>query len=105
MLAYATSLLELERVGSVDAVLVVSLLLHRVKKLAALIGGAHSVDKVVKLAYYSKLLKLCKLVLRRCSSKLLLLPAYSVTIYCSLNNKVNNVARAAHAVVSRDVDV
>jgi hypothetical protein len=86
MLAYATSLLELERIGSIDAVLIISLLLYRVKKLIALIGGAYSVNKVIKLTYYSKLLKLCKLVLRRCSSKLLLLPTYSITILLQANN-------------------
>ena len=105
MPAYATGLSELERVGSVDAVLVVGLLLHRVEKLTTLMGGAHSIDKVVKLAYYSKLSKLLELVPRRCSSKLLLPPAHSVTIHCSLDDKVDDVARAAHTVVSRDVGI
>jgi hypothetical protein len=105
MLAYATSLLKLERVRSVDAVFIISLLLHRVEKLTAFIGGVYSVNKVLKLTYYLKLLKLCKLVLRRCSSKLLLLPTYSVTIYYSLNNKVNNIACAAYVVVSYNIDI
>jgi hypothetical protein len=95
VLANTTSLIELKRVSSVDSVVVVSLLLQRVEQLTLLIREAHSVNKVVKLSYYSKLLKLLKLVIRSCSSKLLLLLTYSITIYCCLNNKVNNIAYAA----------
>jgi hypothetical protein len=103
--ADATSLTELKRVSSVDSVVVVSLLLHRVEQPTLLMGGAHSVNKVVKLSYYSKLLKLLELVTRSCSSKLLLLLAYSVTIYCCLDDKVDNMACAAQAVVGRNVYV
>jgi hypothetical protein len=105
VLANATSLTELKRVSSVDSVVVVGLLLQRVEQPTLLIGGAHSVNKVVKLSYYSKLLKLLKLVTRSCSSKLLLLLAYSVTIYYCLNNKVNNIACVAQAVVGCNVYV
>jgi hypothetical protein len=103
VLADATSLIELKRVSSVDSVVVVSLLLHRVEQLTLLIRRVHSVNKVIKLSYYSKLLKLLKLVTRSYSSKLFLLLAYSVTIYYCLNNKVNNIACAAQAVVSCNV--
>jgi hypothetical protein len=72
VLADATSLTELKCVSSVDSVVVVSLLLYRVEQLTPLIGRAYSVNKVVKLSYYSKLSKLLKLVTRSCSSKLLL---------------------------------
>jgi hypothetical protein len=95
VLADATSLTELKRVSSVDSVVVVSLLLQRVEQPTLLIEEVYSINKVVKLSYYSKLLKLLKLVTRSCSSKLLLLLAYSVTIYYYLNNKVNNIACAA----------
>jgi hypothetical protein len=79
--ADATRLTELKRVSSVDSVVVVGLLLHRVEQLTPLIGGAHSVNKVVKLSYYSKLSKLLELVTRSCSSKLLLLLTYSVNVF------------------------
>jgi hypothetical protein len=105
VLADATSLTELKRVSSVDSVVVVSLLLHRVEQLTPLVGGVYSVNKVVKLSYYSKLLKLLKLVTRSCSSKLLLPLAYSVTIYRCLDDKVDNMACAAQAVVGRDMYV
>jgi hypothetical protein len=105
VLADTTSLTELKRVSSVDSVVVVSLLLHRVEQPTLLIGGVYSVNKVVKLFYYSKLLKLLKLVTRSCSSKLLLLLTYSVTIYYCLNNKVNNIACAAQVVVSYNMYV
>jgi hypothetical protein len=49
--------------------------------------------------------KLLKLVARSCSSKLLFLFTYSITVYCYLNNKVNNVARTAYAAVSCNVNV
>jgi hypothetical protein len=105
VLVNATSLTELKRISSVDSVIVISLLLHRVEQPTLLIGGVYSVNKVVKLFYYSKLLKLLKLVTRSCSSKLLLLLTYSVTIYCCLNNKVNNIACAAQAVISCNIYV
>jgi hypothetical protein len=103
VLVDTTSLTELKRVSSVDSVVVVSLLLHRVEQPTLLIEGVYSINKVIKLSYYSKLLKLLKLVIRSCSSKLFLLLTYSVTIYCCLNNKVNNIAYAAQAVVSCNV--
>jgi hypothetical protein len=68
--ADATSLTELKRVSSVDSIIIVGLLLHRVEQLTPLVGGAHSVNKLVKLSHYSKLLKLLELVTRSCSSKL-----------------------------------
>jgi hypothetical protein len=78
--AYAASLAEIERVSKIYSVVVISLFLDRMEELTALIGRAHSVDKVVKLFYYSKLSKLLKLVLWRCSSKLLLSLAHPVTV-------------------------
>jgi len=75
------------------------------EELTALIGQANSIDKVVKLSYHSKLPELCELVTRRCSSKLLFLLAYSITIYCCLNNKIDNVACAAYAVIWAKVDL
>jgi hypothetical protein len=105
VLVNATSLTELKRISSVDSVIVISLLLHRVEQSTLLIERVYSVNKVVKLFYYSKLLKLLKLVTRSCSSKLLLLLTYSVTIYCCLNTKVNNIACAAQAVISCNIYV
>jgi hypothetical protein len=80
MPADSASLAELERVSRIYRVLVVGLLLHRVEKLAALMGRANSVDKVVKLSHYSKLAKLLELVIRRCSSKLLFPLAHPITV-------------------------
>lgn len=105
MLADATSLTELKRVSSVDSVVVIGLLLHRVEQLTPLVGGAHSVNKAVKLSHYSKLLKLLELVTRSYSSKLLLPLTYSITIYRCLDNKVNNMACAAQAVIGHNVYV
>jgi hypothetical protein len=73
-------LAEIERVSKIYSVVVVGLFLDRMEELTALIGRAHSVDKVVKLSYYSKLSKLLKLVSWRCSSKLLLPLAHPVTV-------------------------
>jgi len=69
------------------------------------VRSAHSVDKVVKLSYYSKLAELLELVTRRCSSKLLFPLAHSLAIDCSLNDEVDDMACTAYAVISRDVDV
>jgi hypothetical protein len=69
------------------------------EELTALMGRANSVDKVMKLSYHSKLPKLRKLVTRRCSSKLLFPLAHSITVYCCLDDKVDDVACAAYAVI------
>jgi hypothetical protein len=75
------------------------------EQLTPLVGGSHSVNKVVKHSYYSKLSKLLELVTRSCSGKLLLLLAYSVTTYCCVDDEVDNMACAAQAVVGCDVYV
>jgi hypothetical protein len=50
-------------VSKIYSVVVIGLFLDRIEELTALIGQAHSINKVVKLSYYSKLSKLLKLVL------------------------------------------
>jgi hypothetical protein len=59
----------------------------------------------VKLSNYPKESPELKLLVRSSFSKTLFSSAYSLPIYCSIDNEVDNMASTAYAVVHQDVDV
>ena len=59
----------------------------------------------MKFANYPTLAKLLKLIARSSRSELLFLFTNFLPVYCSLNNKVNDIARTAYAVIRGDVNV
>jgi hypothetical protein len=69
------------------------------------VGCTHCIRKVVKPANNTKVSPEVELIMRSSFSKLLFPFAYPLAIYCSFDNKVDNMASTAYAVVCCDVDV
>jgi hypothetical protein len=106
MPANATILPKRQCVVSVQRVLLIScLLLNTAKQLTTLVGCTHCVHEVVKFANHPKLAKLLELIERSSRSKLLFPFTNSLPVYCSLNDKVDDMARTAYAVIGGDINV